>query len=679
MTTSREERMQQRMRGAGRHEVGDDSFGFILPPAEASSDPPSSAAPVRSEPNTSAKRRRLDNEPPSSIRSNATRTSPRLGGGQPTLNIIHEEKEIPPADPVQTDTAPANPISSATRSSDPYTLEDTDQDASKESLPEPSATVESESREELLEALPVDAPRPASRASLTSPTSRDPTGNTTEEVTESPAAAPGSGKRRSVRTNNVGTQSAKLQKMVMEAEAAGSTGEITTSSPLVRKTRQSETTLAATSARTTRSNLRRQVSSPIEAPQDSSPLAHASRRVSNSTAGSGSVRSTRSQTHRSPLGIAVDEINELSSPPDAVSTSSARMLQRKTKQPRKKQPPKAVPEFPDMAETDEEEDEQPQAEEIDDVEAAQKIGRKRPRISSRQKERPEEEEQEESPQIEGAAPPTKKSRTRRVQDSPAKQSHPKKPSKEKKKRRSSERQGNGESIPVTVQRYTRPLERNGENSDEDILNDDIPFTDHKSPNVVDILLQLCEESMEKYLSAVHEKANEVEGRYQRREFRTKIRSLEAFQEEIRIRLQTHTIALDNLRTLNKRVRAAQKEKVALRNEILRIRAEREQVALKMDAVRTRHETANKESLYQLSLSSAMDDIELAIGNGKTAPDLSMTNARERKMAELANLDLLVAQVTSQVTAAGDGGGGTLRQIREFNAFLERAAVALEAR
>jgi hypothetical protein len=44
------------------------------------------------------------------------------------------------------------------------------------------------------------------------------------------------------------------------------------------------------------------------------------------------------------------------------------------------------------------------------------------------------------------------------------------------------------------------------------------------------------------------------------------------------------------------VRAAQKEKLALREEILRIRAEREQVALRMDAIRIRHEAESKEAL-----------------------------------------------------------------------------------
>lgn len=51
-----------------------------------------------------------------------------------------------------------------------------------------------------------------------------------------------------------------------------------------------------------------------------------------------------------------------------------------------------------------------------------------------------------------------------------------------------------------------------------------------------------------------------------------------------------------MHALKKRVRSIQKEKISLRNEILRIRTEREQVALKMDAVRLRHEVDSKDSL-----------------------------------------------------------------------------------
>lgn len=43
---------------------------------------------------------------------------------------------------------------------------------------------------------------------------------------------------------------------------------------------------------------------------------------------------------------------------------------------------------------------------------------------------------------------------------------------------------------------------------------------------------------------------------------------------------------------------AQKEKLSLRDEILRVRAERDQVALRMDAIRIRHEAESREALVR---------------------------------------------------------------------------------
>ena len=55
-----------------------------------------------------------------------------------------------------------------------------------------------------------------------------------------------------------------------------------------------------------------------------------------------------------------------------------------------------------------------------------------------------------------------------------------------------------------------------------------------------------------------------------------------------------TINLDNAHSLEKRVRDAQKKKIALREEILQLRAEREQVALRMDEIRIKHENESNE-------------------------------------------------------------------------------------
>lgn len=56
-----------------------------------------------------------------------------------------------------------------------------------------------------------------------------------------------------------------------------------------------------------------------------------------------------------------------------------------------------------------------------------------------------------------------------------------------------------------------------------------------------------------------------------------------------------TINLDNAFALEKRVREGQKKKLGLREEILRVRAEREMVALRMDEIRIKHENESKEA------------------------------------------------------------------------------------
>ncbi|KAI0109069.1 hypothetical protein GGR51DRAFT_105223 [Nemania sp. FL0031] len=700
MATSREERMQQRMRGAGRHEVADDSFGFILPVAEPSPEPSPALPQIRSEPNTSAKRRKLNNEnnelgsgtsQPSSA-SVATRSSARLSSGQkPTqINAIPQyvlreigspQRDSPPT------TAGATRISArldALNLNQNGTPRDDANDETPRGLAADTTMGEAPDQEDLPD-LPEPSLRRSSRGSRGSEASRQSNvsmADFVEEVTESPVSAPGSGRRRRVDRPDAVTQSVRLQRAVMEAEERGASSEAAASSPLARKARKSTATVGTLSARTTRASVRRTPSSPAESIQDSSPLAHRSMR-SNSAGATGSVRSMRGQNRLSTLSNVAFDAEQFSSPPDAAGINSPRKTQPRRKVPETiHESPYEIPESEEEneqageeveAEADDEEvEEVEEAEEVDDHEAAHRIGRKRPRVSPRRKQPPEDENEVDSPVV-TLEQPAKRRRPRQKKVSPAKQAQPK-ATKKKKQQPFSRRKSDGNSIPVTVQRYTKPLRRS-ENDDEDILNDDIPFTDHKSPNVVDLLLQMCEESLEKYLSTLHEEASKVDGAANRKAFRTKLRVVEAFQEELRTQLQAQTIALDNLRTLKKRVRAAQKEKLVLRNEILRIRAEREQVALKIDAVRERHETATQQSLHQLGLSSTMDDIELAIENGRMAPELG---PREEKMAELANLDLLISQITNQVSVTGDGGGA-LKQIKDFNMFLERAAVALEGR
>ncbi|KAI0847057.1 hypothetical protein F5Y00DRAFT_124606 [Daldinia vernicosa] len=639
MATSREERMQQRMRGAGRHEVADDSFGFILPGAEASSDPPSDPPPpssiARSEPNTSAKRRRLNpdadltsSQPPSSALRASRRTSARLSGSRV----------------------------------DPYAAvqQESPEDASGPLAALSLENQESPNQDETLESMQAVIQRPESRGSVASVASRLSLGHVAEEVTESPAEAPGSGHRRSVRVLPESiTRSAKLLKAVIDEEA-GATGELAYSSPLARKSRASAATLGAASARSTRTVTRALGGLDIGDIEEPSPAQR-----SDATAITGSTRSTRSQVRLATPSI----VDELSSSPQAAGTASPRKPQPRVKP----KPIAAPPEIQVQAaeeETREEEavaDEE-EAEAVNVQTAARKIGRKRPRESPPREASPELHSRVEDDR------PTKKSRQKKARGSPAVQSQPKPP--KKKNKLPPKRRSDGEAIPIIVQRYTKRMHLNEDDTNGDILNADIPFSNRGGVNVIDVLSQVCDEVVESSLETLHEAAVNAKDSATKKEFRTKLRALEAFKEELRTRLLEHTIALDTMHALKKRVRSVQKDKLTLRSEIMRIRAEREQVALKMDAVRMRHEMASKGTLHQLELSSAMDDIELAIENGKSAPGLD--DPKEKKAAELSNLELLISRVASQASSGGDGGG-SLKQIKDFNAFLERTAAALEGR
>lgn len=119
-----------------------------------------------------------------------------------------------------------------------------------------------------------------------------------EEVTESPANAPGSGHRRRVRDSSaVATQSTQLQKAVM-MEDNELTGGVATSSPLARKTRTSGSTTGNLSTRTARSAGPNSLAEAAEVGDASSPSARPQRNTpapaSGSSQSSGSRRSTRS-------------------------------------------------------------------------------------------------------------------------------------------------------------------------------------------------------------------------------------------------------------------------------------------------------------------------------------------------------------------------------------------------
>ncbi|KAH8816538.1 hypothetical protein F5884DRAFT_776585 [Xylogone sp. PMI_703] len=229
-------------------------------------------------------------------------------------------------------------------------------------------------------------------------------------------------------------------------------------------------------------------------------------------------------------------------------------------------------------------------------------------------------------------------------------------------------------IPVTVHRLTDGVIYDEEESDAEILNAEIPYAKRGGVNSIDVLSQICQEIIQSGLNTLAEGGVNTEDPVLRQEYRTKWQAVDAFSRELQSRLLEHTINLDNTRVLEKRIRDEQKRKLSLREEILKIRAEREQVALKMDEIRIKHEANTITAQETDILNSRIYDIELALERGKAKYPVNNMNS----VMDMTGTELLLKRLAQDVSCKSSNGG-ILKQVKEFNAFLERAAFALEAR
>ncbi|KAK1754929.1 hypothetical protein QBC47DRAFT_461024 [Echria macrotheca] len=659
---TRQERLLERMRGARMHEVADASFGFELPAPEPiepedEAEPEADAEPAppsRPTPNTSAKRTRPPRSAAAANISPNARVTRSSQASPPQSSLVNSGTRAQDVYDLSQSSADGIRARPRRRSSKRVSIIEPDEVVAEDPEPEPEAEPEPEPEP----TAPSPAPllrRTPRRASLArSPLVTGSGSEMAEEVTESPVNAPGSGRRRAVEARAAVGSSVLLQRVLEELDEPGS--HPPSSSPSQR---------AAVARRSSGSG--------------PSPTGLAAQRRSGRLSG-GSVASS--------LGGAHGGEDELT--PDRPKKKEAEVRKARYKPDGKKLASVVAPEKAA-------EEEEP-AEEIGDKEAARRLGkRKRPRQSvPAPAASPSPELQSEPSEVQQ---PAAKRRRRKEVASPARQQQPKAPKPKaqkkqppgaKKRRKASaapaedtDEEG-GESVPVTVQRFTKGARAGEDDPAADILNAEIPFAGRSGVNAVDVLSALCEELIDTFLAKLADNVRSAEDAATKREQRTMLRSLEAFQEELRTRLLEHTIALDTLHALRKRVRATQKEKLALRDEILRIRAEREQVALRMDAIRIRHEAESKEAMRHISLSSAMHDIDLIVEKGQAAAadddddDERVSPDERREEAELAGLELLVARIAEQASSKSDGGGA-LKQIKDFNAFLERAAGVLERR
>ncbi|KAG6301223.1 hypothetical protein E4U09_005627 [Claviceps aff. purpurea] len=348
--------------------------------------------------------------------------------------------------------------------------------------------------------------------------------------------------------------------------------------------------------------------------------------------------------------------------------------------------PKRRPPSLDTVTEEESEPSDEEAVQVSAREAATVIGQKRPRPSTTTSTElgsdDDDDDDDDNDDNDNSDPnsTSQPSSYRQKRKSPATQRQPAKrsrqhsqqsQSKRKKRHSSSSEQNDDAAVEITVQRFVNNFQRD----EDDELQQEIPYANRAGETVVDVFAQVCEEVISSVLDQLQRLAAETDDGDKKKECRIKMRAIEAYGEELSSRLLQHAIHLNHWHSLRRRLRHVQKEKLALRDEIIRLKGEREQVALRTDAIRIKHEFDSTKCMSRLNASALMHDIDLAVQQGREAPELSQ--AAERT-AELGNLDLVLAQISDQVSSISSTGG-LLQQVRDFNAFLERAANALESR
>ncbi|KZF26215.1 hypothetical protein L228DRAFT_279450 [Xylona heveae TC161] len=235
-----------------------------------------------------------------------------------------------------------------------------------------------------------------------------------------------------------------------------------------------------------------------------------------------------------------------------------------------------------------------------------------------------------------------------------------------------------DSVPITVHRLARP--RAADQHEVDSIETHIPPGKHGSVNAVDVLSQICKELVDRSLDRIQTGLENASEDAIRTDLKRRKKAVEAFGEELNARFLEMTEALDNNLGLTTRLKQANKEKIALREELLSIRRERERIALRMDSIRTKHEQQSKIAQGREDLNAALHDIELAVERGQSAQSAqtkdTATSKDGAKPGRSIELDLVHL---AQDVSSSSPGGGLLHQVKSFNAFLENAAMVLEGR
>jgi len=326
-----------------------------------------------------------------------------------------------------------------------------------------------------------------------------------EEVTESPNDAPGSGHRKRIGFSAATAQSSRLQDLLQKRDTpeAQPIDNIENGSPQKKRKRGEVARKDKSTEPAAKRSRRNVVNDPAaDEPDELSPGPHISQKS----------RSTVS-------GQVEEETDELS--PDPQLRRSRRSKS-------------TMEEESLLAEDNINEDSMEVANEIDDLEAATVLENNRGRRRSINK--PREASIDLDEVTEGIPQPLKKKKQRQI-STPAKQSQPKKPAKKSIVRHSS-------PIPITVHRLSERMYYDDGNTDNDILNVDIPYAKKSGVNAIDVFSQASSEVVNKMLDTLTQGIESTNEKVVRKEYKRKWQVIDAFGKELQARLVEHVSHFD---------------------------------------------------------------------------------------------------------------------------------------
>ena len=104
------------------------------------------------------------------------------------------------------------------------------------------------------------------------------------------------------------------------------------------------------------------------------------------------------------------------------------------------------------------------------------------------------------------------------------------------------------AVEITVQRFVNHKKRGGNDDEEDPLHSEIPFANRTGESTVDVLAQVCEEVISNTMGQFHELLGGAGTEAaKKKEYRIKMRAIDAYKEELNSRFLQHVSGILPLR------------------------------------------------------------------------------------------------------------------------------------